>query len=44
MLGSITKVYGEIIITTNQNLMLERQNFTKMHEILQDRVYPYSNG
>lgn len=34
MLGSITKVYGEIIITTNQNLMLERQNFTKMHEII----------
>ena len=34
MLGSITKVYGEIIITTNQNIMLERQNFTKMHEII----------
>ncbi|HHJ5064785.1 TPA: ImmA/IrrE family metallo-endopeptidase [Enterococcus hirae] len=34
MLGSITKVYGEIIITTNQNLLLERQNFTKMHEII----------
>lgn len=34
MLGSITKVHGEIIITTNQNLMLERKNFTKMHEII----------
>lgn len=34
MLGSITKVYGEIIITTNQNIMLERQNFIKMHEII----------
>ncbi|EPM6850326.1 ImmA/IrrE family metallo-endopeptidase [Enterococcus hirae] len=34
MLGSITKVYDEIIITTNQNIMLERQNFTKMHEII----------
>ncbi|EJB5627606.1 ImmA/IrrE family metallo-endopeptidase [Enterococcus faecium] len=34
MLGSITKVHGEIIITTNQHLMLERKNFTKMHEII----------
>lgn len=34
MLGSITKVHGEIIITTNQKLMLERKNFTKMHEII----------
>lgn len=34
MLGCITKVHGEIIITTNQHLMLERKNFTKMHEII----------
>ncbi|OTO53037.1 ImmA/IrrE family metallo-endopeptidase [Enterococcus faecium] len=34
MLGSITKVHGEIIIITNQHLMLERKNFTKMHEII----------
>lgn len=34
MLGSIIKVHGEIIITTNQHLMLERKNFTKMHEII----------
>lgn len=34
MLGSITKVYDEIIITTNENLVLERKNFTKMHEII----------
>ncbi len=29
MLGSITKVYGELITTINQNIMLERQNFIK---------------
>lgn len=34
LLGSITKVHGEIIITTNQQLMLERKDFTKMHEII----------
>ncbi len=34
MLGSTSKVYGEIIITTNKNLMIERKNFTKMHEIV----------
>ncbi|PZL72167.1 toxin [Enterococcus plantarum] len=34
MLGSTSKVYGEVIITTNKNLMLERKNFTKMHEII----------
>lgn len=34
LLGSITKVHGEIIITTNQQLMLERKDFTKMHEMI----------
>ena len=29
MLGSITKVHGEIIITTNQHLMLERKILQK---------------
>ncbi len=33
MLGSTSKVYNEVIITTNKELMLERKNFTKMHEI-----------
>ncbi|EJG4541522.1 MULTISPECIES: ImmA/IrrE family metallo-endopeptidase [Enterococcus] len=34
MLGSISKVDDEVIITTNKELMLERKNFTKMHEIM----------
>lgn len=34
MLGSTSKVFGEVIITTNKNLVLERKNFTKMHEIV----------
>lgn len=34
MLGSISKTCGEILITTNKNLHLERKNFTKMHEII----------
>lgn len=34
MLGSVNKIQEEIIITTNKNLMLERKNFTKMHEII----------
>lgn len=34
MLGSVNKIQDEIIITTNKNLMLERKNFTKMHEII----------
>ncbi|MDT2101272.1 ImmA/IrrE family metallo-endopeptidase [Enterococcus faecalis] len=34
MLGSTSKVYDEIIITTNKNLILERKNFTKMHEVI----------
>lgn len=29
MLGSITIVYGELITTINQNIMLECQNFIK---------------
>lgn len=33
MLGSTSKVYNEVIITTNKELMLERKNFTKMHEV-----------
>ncbi|MFQ9320637.1 MAG: toxin [Enterococcus durans] len=34
MLGSVNKIQDEILITTNKNLMLERKNFTKMHEII----------
>lgn len=34
MLGSINKIQDEIIITTNKKLMLERKNFTKIHEII----------
>lgn len=34
MLGSISKVDDEVIITTNKELMLERKNFTKMHEVI----------
>ncbi|MGC3613125.1 toxin, partial [Enterococcus faecalis] len=34
MLGSISKVDDEVIITTNKELMFERKNFTKMHEVM----------
>lgn len=34
LLGSINKVQGEFIITTNTNLLFECKNFTKMHEIM----------
>lgn len=34
MLGSISKVDDEVIITTNKELMLERKNFTKMYEVI----------
>jgi len=34
LLGSISKVQDEFIITTNQNLSDEYKNFTKMHEII----------
>ncbi|MDB1590650.1 ImmA/IrrE family metallo-endopeptidase [Enterococcus faecalis] len=44
MLGSISKVDDEVIITTNKELMLERKNFTKMHEIMHYyRDIPYIN-
>lgn len=32
MLGAITNVYGEVMITLNSSIMLERRNFTSMHE------------
>lgn len=34
MLGSTSKIFGEILITINRSLPLERKNFTKMHEII----------
>lgn len=34
LLGSISKVQDEFIITTNKNLSDEYKNFTKMHEII----------
>lgn len=34
MLGATSKVNGEIIISINDDLMLERKNFTAMHEII----------
>lgn len=34
LLGSISKIQDECIITTNQNLSDEYKNFTKMHEII----------
>lgn len=34
LLGSISKVQDEFIITTNKNLSDEHKNFTKMHEII----------
>lgn len=44
MLGSTSKVYDEIIIATNKDLILQRKNFTKMHEIIHYyRDIPYIN-
>lgn len=34
LLGSISKIQDEFIITTNKNLSDEYKNFTKMHEII----------
>lgn len=33
MVGSIAKVYDEVLVSINKNVMLERQLFTSMHEI-----------
>lgn len=45
MLGSTSKVHNEVIIVTNKELMLERKNFTKMHEIIHYyKDIPYINS
>ncbi|EPH81313.1 hypothetical protein D925_01392 [Enterococcus faecalis B83616-1] len=45
MLGSTTKVYDEIIIATNKDLILQQKIFTKMHEIIHYyRDIPYINS
>lgn len=43
MLGSTTKIFDQVIITTNTHMMLERKNFTNMHEIIHYyRDVPYA--
>lgn len=39
LLGSISKVQDEFIITTNKNLSDEYKNFTKMHDIILQKDY-----
>ncbi|MDB7086338.1 ImmA/IrrE family metallo-endopeptidase [Enterococcus mundtii] len=44
LLGSISKVQDEFIITTNKNLSDEYKNFTKMHDIIHYyRDYSYNS-